>query len=266
MKKAKKKVKAKRGAKKNQLVVAKNLPPPQSLLEVVGRAAMDPRVDPAKMKALLDIQFSIEERDRSTAYDQAMVGLQSAIPPVLKDAWNDHTKSAYVRLETMSREIDPFIHQHGFALSYGNAESNLPNHYRFTCKVAHKSGHSRDYFIDLPTDTTGPKGEPNKSELHGAASAGTYAERYLKKRIFDIRIAGMDDDGNRAGIIPISEAEVTKLRALIKEFGIDEGKFCLWLKINSLNTMPTYLLGKAMFAIDDKRLKASKQPEPAKAG
>jgi len=252
----------KRKAKKSKAVtVAKPLPPPQSMLEVIGRASMDARVDPAKMRELLNIQMEIEKRDAKTAFDVAMIEAQTEMPMVLKDTRNDVTNSYFVKLETLSKEMDPIIHKHGFSLEYGMATPRLADHYCISCLVSHKGGHSRDYFLDLPTDDVGMKGNPNKTPLHAAASTVTYGRRILKTIIFDVRQSSFDDDGNRGGAMPITDDQAKAVREALAEVKGDEGKFCKWLGIDTINQMPTRLLGQAMIGISDiGKRKAAKVP------
>jgi hypothetical protein len=229
------------------------LPPqPQTLLGVIAAAARDPAVDTGKMKALLDMKYEEERRESENAYIVAMEAAQTSMPLVLRDTENPQTRSLYAKLETLSKVVDPVIHQNGFTLSFGMADSTLANHYRITCEVSHKAGHTRKYFYDLPTDDVGLKGNQNKTPLHAVASTTTYARRYLKTLIFDIRIAGLDDDGNRAASLPIDEKQLQKLKAKMAEVGADEAEFCAWLKVASLTELPSALLGKAFIGLEDK--------------
>ena len=226
--------------------------PPQSLLEVISNAARDPSVDVSKMQALLNMKHEEERRNAENAYIVAMEQAQTAMPLVLKDATNPQTKSLYVRLENLSKVCDPIIHEKGFTLSYGMGESTLPNHYRVTCDVSHIAGFTKHFFYDLPLDDVGPKGNPNKTPLHAVASTTTYARRYLKVLIFDIRIAGLDDDGNQSTALPITEKQLKSLREKIKETGADEVKVCEWLHVDKLEDVAESHLGRVLVLLDQK--------------
>jgi hypothetical protein len=52
--------------------------------------------------------------------------------------------------------------------------------------------------MDLSRDDLGANGQPSKTRLHGEGSTFSYGCRYLTTSIFNIVIAGQDDDGNRA--------------------------------------------------------------------
>jgi hypothetical protein len=48
---------------------------------------------------------------------------------------------------------------------------------------------------DIFADTKGPRGTPNKTATQGFGSTMSYGRRYLKALMFDLVIAGEDDDG-----------------------------------------------------------------------
>src|SRR5882724_7142793 len=84
--KRKRKVAKKKAASK-AVAIHKPTPPaaPRNFLEVVATAVMDPRCDVEKMKALLDMQERIEERDSKKAFTVAFNALQAALPVINRD-------------------------------------------------------------------------------------------------------------------------------------------------------------------------------------
>ena len=112
---------------------------------------------------------------------------------------NDQTGSPYARYESILNKAKPVYTNHGFALSFGTDSSPLESHIRITCSVTHEKGHSKDFFVDLPMDSTGIKGNVNKTQIHGTGSTYSYGKRYLITMIFNIEIANEDDDGVKAG-------------------------------------------------------------------
>jgi hypothetical protein len=165
------------------------------------------------------------------------------MPQVGRDADNSHTKSKYARLETLSAAMTPVLTKHGFSISFGTADSPLPGHYRITAEVSHEAGHSRTYQADIPADLGGAKGAANKSATHAFGSTMSYGRRYLKMLIFDVVTKGEDDDGNGGPSHPpvpefVSADQLSYLRRLIDKVDADEAKFCRYLRIRDLPSLP----------------------------
>lgn len=179
-----------------------------SLMEVISRAASDPNTDVDKLERLMGLYERITERQAKQAFDDAMNTAQQAMPKVVRNSENSHTKSHYADLEAVSNAIDPVAHKHGFSLSYGTAKSDLQGHYRITCQVSHNGGWAKDFFADIPADSAGAQGKTNKNATQAFGSTMTYGRRYLKCMIFDVKTGENDDDG-LAG----SKAEIPRMSA-----------------------------------------------------
>lgn len=172
---------------------------PIDLIQSIVRAARDPAVDVDKMERLCALHERITARQAEKEFNEALRVMQSKLPPVIKTSRNPSTNSDYAKLEHIQDVVNPVLFEHGFSLSFGTDKSELPEHYGVTALLSHSGGHSRPYRCDVPSDTHGPKGLQNKTKTHGFGSAMSYGERYLMKLIFNIRLIGEDDDGNRAG-------------------------------------------------------------------
>lgn len=237
-----------------QEVITAELEPPVSdataLVQVIERMALNPDVDVDKLERMLAMQERIFERNAEQAFNAAMRGAQREMPKVLKDAENASTHSRYATLEALSNAMSPVIAKHGFSTSFGTADSPLQLHYRVTCRVSHVDGHSRDYHADVPADTMGAKGTPNKTLTHGFGSTMSYGRRYLKMLIFDV--ATTDDDGQAAENEPISAAQKEALIELLKGPGQDGKKFLAWLKVASLDEIPATRFNEAVRALEAK--------------
>lgn len=205
---------------------------PMQLLQ----AALDKDLDADKLSQLMDLQERWLEGQAKQAYFAGMRDVQEALPTVVKDAENKQTNSRYTRLETLARAVDPVIHKHGFSVSYGTAESPLERHVRVTATVMHKAGHSTDHFIDLPLDDEGLKGSKNKTGTHAVGSTMSYGRRYLKMLIFDVTVAGEDDDGNRVPVV--SESQARLLQDLIDTHEVDMVRFWKWAGVERIADLP----------------------------
>lgn len=171
---------------------------PTTLMAVIARAASDPNIDVTKMERLMAMHERLVAREAEAAYNAAMKEVQSKVRYVQKDATNPQTNSRYTRLETLNAAVVPIATEHGFSMSYGTADCPTPDTIRITCNVQHVAGHSKPYQVDIPLDTMGPKGTPNKTRTHGYGSSLSYGRRYLTMLIFNVS-TGDDDDGNAAG-------------------------------------------------------------------
>lgn len=194
-----------------------------AMLAVVIRAAADPSVDVNKMERLLAMQERIMARDAEIAFNDSMKTVQERAPRIKKDARNAQTNSTYARLESVHKALVPLYTEHGFSLSYGSADCPIADHRRVTCKVSHAAGHSRDYFLDLPLDQLGAKGNPNKTLMHAFGSTISYGRRYLALMIFNVATTD-DDDGNAAGGSVEGPEVIVGLKAILWKLLLDHGQ------------------------------------------
>ncbi len=225
-----------------------------AIIQVIERAALDPNVDIEKMERLLAMQERIMDRNAVQAFNSALQKAQSEMVPVVRDAENKQTSSKYAKLETISDKINPFIHGNGFSTSFGTDVSPIDAHYRITCMLSHVEGHSRNYFVDVPTDMVGLKGNANKTATHGFGSTMSYGRRYLKVLMFDISITDKDDDGNAASGT-ITEEQARDIESRLEAMGADKIAFCKHMKVGSIPTIPAAQYGKADNAIRAKEKK-----------
>ncbi len=223
------------------------------LLAVIERAARDPNVDIDKMERLYLMQERVLLQEAKASFNGAMSLAQAEMPRIYRNGKNNTTNSTYAEAEQLSKLSAPIITKHGFSLSYGTAESHLPDHYRVTCICA-REGYEREYILDVPIDNEGMKGAKNKTNTHGFGSAMSYGKRYLKLMIFDI--ATTDDDGQRAGQTPpISVAQYNELLRRMSETETASEDFAEYMKIKDLSELPSGLFNRAIAALAAKAAK-----------
>ena len=163
--------------------------------------------DPARLAACpietVERLYAVSRDDRKEwarqAFHAAMAHVQGELEPVARDADNRQTKSKYARLESISKAITPVYTARGFALSFGTSDCPTEGLVRVTCEATHSAGHSVPYRLDLPMDDSGIQGAVNKTPMHALASTLTYGRRYLTLMVFNLTMAGEDDDGNSGG-------------------------------------------------------------------
>ena len=176
--------------------------------------AVERGLDPEQLKALVMLQEHWHANRAREEFAAAMNACQQELPLIVKDANNSQTKSAYVRMETVQHIAKPIISKHGFSLSFGEADSPVPEMKRTICDVRHSAGHCEQYHLDLPLDGVGAKGNAigAMNRVQAAISTGSYAQRYLTCRIFNITISGTDIDG-RLPQYPNPEADAEAPKA-----------------------------------------------------
>lgn len=225
-------------------------------------AAIAKGIDADSLGKMLDLQQRWQADEARKQYFAAMQECQSQLPTVVKDAENKQTNSRYARLETLSRAIDPVIHEYGFAISYGSEDSPLERHIRIVATVMHRSGHQCAHRIDLPVDDEGLKGNRNKTGTHATGSTISYARRYLKLMAFDVAVAKEDDDGNRVPVIDGLQRQL--LQRLMAEREINEGKFWEWAGVARLEDLPLDKFSSAKDMLLTKPIaKPRKEPQDA---
>jgi len=159
--------------------------------------AVEKGMDPAQLKALVDLHEQWRAARAAEAFAESMNACQSEMPIVVRDALNQKTESKFARLETVQQIAKPVYTRHGFALSFAEEDSNTQGFKRTICDVRHRGGHCVRYHLDLPRDGIGPKGNPigGMNAVQGCISTGSYGQRVLTCQIFNITVADTDSDG-----------------------------------------------------------------------
>lgn len=239
------------GVRKPSTAVAVHKPePPKTLLQMIAEAARDPAVDVQKMKELLAIKREEDALVAERHFNEALADAQKDMPRVTRDAKSD--KHRYVRLETVTKVLDPIIALHRFSLSFGMSDSPIEQHYRVTATLSHVAGHKREYFIDLPADTKGAKGGENKTPVQGIGSTISYARRYLTLMIFNVAVQNEDDDGRGGKSEPITEDQLNELNVAMTTAKADLTKFCEHFGIDALPDLPASRFAGAMKMLNQK--------------
>jgi len=131
------------------------------------------------------------------------------------------------------------------------------------CYVAHKSGHTRKYHVDIPIDNLGPKGTPVKTLTHGKISAVTYGQSRLMRLIWNVRVVNdaEDDDGVMAGTRPptpverISAEQAASLEAFMEEVKLPVAGFLKHFKVASIEDLPLAMFPLAIRQLENRRRK-----------
>jgi hypothetical protein len=210
-------------AEPNQLTIVPEAD--RGFLATLERLATNPNVPVETIERLLAVQERVMSKQAEDEFNTAMSAAQSEMGRISADATNPQTNSKYASYGQLDKALRPIYTKHGFALSFGEADSPKADHIRVVCYVTHRGGHTRMYHRDMPVVTTGLAGKVNMTQTHGNASAQSYAQRYLLKGIFNVAIGEDDNDGNGDRGEVITEKQVADLNALIDEVGANRQAF-----------------------------------------
>lgn len=165
-----------------------------ALLSAITAAASNPAVDIEKMERLFEMHQKMVAGEAKSAFYAALAEVQAKVPIILNNSENSHTRSRYADLAAVNEKLVPIYTKQGFSVSVTSAKAERPDEIRWVATLGHRMGHEKDYWVDLPSDTAGAKGNSNKNAIQGVMSSSTYARRYLEFLIFNVATA--DTDGN----------------------------------------------------------------------
>lgn len=229
-----------------------------SMMEVISRAAADPKTDVEKLERLMAMAERVEARSAEQAFSAAMTKAQGEMGRVSADATNPQTRSNYASYAALDRAVRPIYTQHGFALSFDTAPDAGPDMVRVLCHVSHSGGHSRTYQIDMPADGKGAKGGDVMTKTHAVGAAMSYGSRYLLKLIFNIAVGEDDDDGNSASTNPdgpISADQLVTIQEVIERTNSDPEKICKAFKLAALKDITKRQMPRIIEALNSQPTK-----------
>lgn len=227
---------------------------PNGMVAMMERLALNPDLPVDKLEKLLDMQLRVRAMEAETAFNASMTDAQSEMRRVSADASNPQTNSKYASYAQLDRALRPIYTKHGFSVSFDEGAAPSKEEVLALAYVSHSGGHTRTYRKTMPIVTTGIKGNAMMTATHGAASAGSYAKRYLLKDIFNVAIGEDDDDGNGPGAsVKITEHQAADLEALIQEVGADKAAFLKTCKVTKLEDLPLAKLKGAIERLEAKR-------------
>lgn len=125
---------------------------------------------------------------------QALVAVQGAIKPAIRDGTNPHYRSTYATLNSVWDAARPLLAANGLAIVQSVSPSD-PGRVALTTTILHSSG---QWMSDTGYYTTA------KDDPQGAGSAITYGRRYGMCAALGI-VADEDDDGNAASTPPAAQ-------------------------------------------------------------
>lgn len=236
----------------------------RSIMEVISRAASDPKTDVDKLERLLGMYERITAREAKAAYTRAMVAMKPELPVVDRKGRIEitdkatHTKiiqsTPYALWEDIDEAITPILSKHGFALTF-RVGTTTDGKITVTGVLSHQDGHSEETTLPLPHDSTG-----SKNSVQAVGSSLSYGKRYTATALLNIRTRGEDDDGVAAGADDtISDDQVQTIFDLIKRTKADTAKFCKYMGVASVPDILAKDHDKAIIALNTTAAKKAAQ-------
>lgn len=225
-----------------------------SLLESVTAAVRDPAISIEKLNVLAGLYERAKADDARKAFSIAMNAAQTAMSPIAANAVNDAFDSQYATYAALDRVMRPLYTAHGFTVGFTTESSDLQRHQRVVIILTHVDGHRETHRADFPADGLDDAGETVQTLIHAAASAMTYAQRYLLGLAFNIAVA-KDGDGNmvqRATDV-ITADQVSTLTDLIARTGGGEAQFLALLKVPHLSAIPPNRFEHAVWLLNQRK-------------
>jgi hypothetical protein len=188
----------------------------------------------------------------------AMAKAQGQIQNPAKDKDNPFFKSKYADLAEVLNVIRPAFSQNGLALIQTPFTAENGN-IGVTTMIAHASGQWMSDSIDIPAQ--------GKNLAQESGACISYLRRYSASAFAGVAQEDLDGNlgknksDNTAPVTNlkdkqvISFEQVEKLKKMIESTSTDEGAFCQFLKVQSIDTMPPNSFDGAMDALLSKAKK-----------
>jgi hypothetical protein len=188
-----------------------------SFLDVIREVVANPDVPVDKLKAIMDMQFQLEDRRASQEFDQAMIEAQAEILELKwdKKGGSNNQYASYPKIDKMLR---PIRKNHGFTQSYDTEPGPAAELVILCSDVIHKGGHRRRYRTPMPIDGQGPKGGGVMTKNQAVNAGTSYGMRNLAKMIWNIPMLVDKDDIDGNDIVDtISEEQAINLRSMCEQ-------------------------------------------------
>lgn len=228
---------------------------PGSFLSIISDVSKTPNMDPEILHRLIDANERVMQKQAEIDFNDAFIKMKPLLPVIVKDAPNQQTNSKYAKLENIKENVDTILFDHGFYYTFDEIYPDN-DHIVTVCKLTHKGGHSITAQKRLAHDDAGIKGTTNKTQVHAAASTGTYGQRLSLAMALSLTFVGFDKDGNAPDEALIDDAQFQAIQALIEETETDTAAFCKHLKVESLKAITNKQYPKA---VQDLKGKLEKQ-------
>lgn len=282
-------------AKSTAVAIAAPKPPP-SMLDAIFFAVKDPKCDPAKMNALLDVRSRIMQDEARVAFSEAYSAMQADLPTISADGKIEiEAKSGkrgqstpYATYKNIQKATKKILRDHKFSMLLlpEKPDSGLGVIMRgkltYTCLTQYgKVAHTEECRIAAPLETGG-----SKNNVQGVGSSLSYTKRYTVITLLDLVSAApedQDDDGeatspkggarkkqaekNQESTV-LSGKQVMELLQAIDDCDVESSTFLTKFKIKAVHELPAEQFDEAIKSCQNYKAKldAAKAAKSGKDG
>lgn len=219
--------------------------PAAQMLDVIARAAADPRCDVQKMEALLRMQRELMADQAKADFNRDFAEMQPKLPRIPKRGVVGRGEKGgqfpYGKWEDIDEKIRPLLNEHGFSLSF-TTEPNPAGGVVVIGTLRHRGGHEKHASIGpLPPDSSG-----GKNPVQAAGSTFAYGKRYTATMLLNLTFEGEDTDGGAAEDDFIDAASASRISALLKKTDSNTSKFLEVFGVVEVGEMRQSQYGKAI--------------------
>ncbi|HEX5323847.1 MAG TPA: ERF family protein [Capsulimonadaceae bacterium] len=210
---------------------------PCTVFGLIERVALDPRADVEKLERIMGMYDRLKAKEAELAFNAAkgrilrklarikIVKNRSALCEIEKGKPSKRTCFKYAPLEEIDKHLRPLLVEEEMDLSY-SGEPREDGTILIRGRLKHlPTGHFEDSFMPAPLDTTG-----GKSEVQAVGSTNSFLRRYVACNIFNIVVAGDDDDGAGGTIDEVQTKTILNLMEKAKA----GPKFLKYMKAQSI--------------------------------
>lgn len=209
--------------------------------------AVDKNFDLDRIEKLMQISEQWRKIQAERAFNEAIAAFKADPPQVVKDALNKQYNSYYATIGNIVNTVNPALGKHGLSASWSLDQSSGIS---VTCILEHIEGHKRSVTMSGPVDNSG-----SKNSLQQIRSTQTYLKVATFEAVTGIVANNKDDDGNGSSGKTITEEQARNIETLMTEVGADQGKFLIYIKADSIRSIPAKSYALAMAALEAKRKK-----------
>jgi len=202
------------------------------------------------LERMFEFDLKVKQQQAKEAYFKAKSAFKKEDFKVIRDKMNKQYESKYASEDSLLNTVNPILSKHGLEASFDfpKVEGGLA----VTCILTHELGHSQEVTLLGPPDTSG-----SKNPLQQIKSTVTYLRKATFEAVTGIATTdkGSDDDGNSAGspVEYITDQQFADIQSLIAEVDANEKAFCKYMKIESVDKMPSTMYETAIKKLEQKR-------------
>ena len=294
------KVQPKKNAVAKVVVKATNLPAktdqPVNLLVALSNAIADPRLEPAKVHAMIDARDRLMKQEAHVAFVAAYIDMQEELPVIdargriiIEKPGSRKQETPFAYYKEIQKVTKPILRKHKFAMMMlpdigpNGVGVVMRGQLAYVCDTQYgRMVHVEQCAIGAPLETSG-----SKNNVQGVGSSLSYTKRYAAIALLDLvseAAADQDDDGEAAAAgkkrnlrpaagaaaepgtstVPADEkingSQAKELLKVIDECGVEATVFMDKYKITAVHDLPAAMFDEAVKNCRDylARTKASK--------